>query len=246
MRHPIERKSSKPRVRSASVAGSAPNFILSENRRRHIEWAYGRKFNEQDRCELRAIVDKFLDWRRFEKAAPLVEDVTCSIMDIEKAARGLNRALSRLFDRNGPDPEATFQAEIAIEQAWPGSNGLISKQLPTVLSSGCALALACTKARKALVQDGAGWEGQAWELMIQRLLDFASNRKLSTSIRKDSARQAQVKHSPFVQFVKALQEQFPPGTPIRFSTEDSLARAIGQVRRQAKERGINFGQCATE
>jgi hypothetical protein len=46
--------------------------------------------------------------------------------------------------------------------------------------------------------------------------------------------------------VKALQEQFPAGTPIRFSTEDSLARAIGQVRRQAKERGINFGQCATE
>src|SRR6266550_4859495 len=242
MRHPIERKSSKARIRSAFVAGTAPSFAPSEDGWRHIERAYGHEFVEHDRSELREIVDKYLDWRRFEKAAPLVDDVASPIIKVEKAARSLNRALSRLFDRNGPDPEAAFQAQIAIEQAWPGSNGLISNQLTPVLSSGSALVLACTKARKALAGDGAAGEGQAWELMINRLILFADIRHLSVSIRKDSARQAEVKQSPLVRFVKAIQDQFPPEVPIRFSTEDSLARAMNRVRRNMKEHGIDLGR----
>ncbi len=240
MRHPIERKSSKARIRSAFVAGTAPSFAPSEDGWRHIERAYGHEFEEHDRSELREVVDKYLDWRRFEKAAPLVEDVTSAIMNIDQAARSLNRALSRLFDRNGLDPEAAFQAQIAIEQAWPGSNGLISNQLPTVLSSGSALVLACTKARKALTGDAAAWEGQAWELMIQRLAQFAICRSLPLGARKDSALQAEVKHSPFVSFVKAIQDQFPPEVPIRFSTENGLARAISQVLRELREHGIDL------
>ena len=89
-----------------------------------IEQACGRELDEKDRVEISGIVNKFFDWRRFEKAAPLVADVTSQIKNIEKAARKLNRAFSVLFSRDGPNPEASFQAGIAIDRAWRGADRL--------------------------------------------------------------------------------------------------------------------------
>jgi hypothetical protein len=102
------------------------------------------------------------------------------------------------------------------------------------------LVLACTRARKTLNSEGTAWEGQAWELMVQRLAEFAHERGLPVSARKDSDKRKR-SPSPFVSFVKAIQDQFPSEVPIRFSTEDGLAQAISQVLRQMRKHGIDFG-----
>jgi hypothetical protein len=102
------------------------------------------------------------------------------------------------------------------------------------------LVLACTKVAKSLEDEGKPWDGQAWDLMIQRLAAYVDERGLPITVRKDSARQAEVKQSPLVTFVKAIQDQFPPEVPIRFTTEDSLARAISEVLRQLRENGIDL------
>jgi hypothetical protein len=206
----------------------------------HIEQAYGCEFTEKDCSDIREIVDSFLFWHRFEKAAPFLDHVILQIENVDKAARNLNRVLSRLFRRDGPDPEAAFQAEIAIEQAWPGSDGLDSEKLRQLASSACGLILACTHTRKTLEENAGAREGQAWELMIRQLAAFANERGVPVTVRKDAARQADVKHSPLVAFVKTIQDQFPPNVPIRFSREDSLAHAINRVLHQLRERGIDL------
>src|ERR1700704_4693274 len=72
MAHPIERRSSKPRTGAATVDGGAPSFVPTTEGWMRIEQAYGRELDEKDRVEISGIVNKFFDWRRFEKAAPLV------------------------------------------------------------------------------------------------------------------------------------------------------------------------------
>src|ERR1700724_1084760 len=109
MAHRRERKSSKPRIGAATVTGNAPNFAPTAEGWIQIEQAYGREFGEEDRQEVCGIVNKFFDWRRFEKAAPFVDDVTSQIVNVERAARKLNRAFSVLFNRNGREPEAAFR-----------------------------------------------------------------------------------------------------------------------------------------
>ena len=240
MAHPTERKSSKPRIGAATVTGSAPNFAPTTQGWVQIEQTYGRELDGEDRHEICGIVNKFFDWRRFEKAAPLVDDVTSQIENIEKAARKLNRAFSVLFNQNGPEPEAAFRAQIAIKQAWHGADRLEPDKLTAFYTFACGLVLACTKAVKTVENEGRPWEGQAWDLMIQRLATFASSRSLSITVRKDSARQAEVNHSPFVTFVKAIQNQFPPEVPIRFTTEVSLARAIREILRRLRENGTDL------
>src|ERR1700716_1229353 len=103
MAHPIERRSSKPRTGAATVDGGAPSFVPTTEGWMRIEQAFGRELDEKDRVEISGIVNKFFDWRRFEKASPLVADVTSQIKNIEKAARKLNRAFSVLFSRDGPN-----------------------------------------------------------------------------------------------------------------------------------------------
>jgi hypothetical protein len=242
MRQITERKGTKPRIGSATVSGTAPKFTPSAQEWVKIEQAYDREFTEESRSDICKIVDNYLDWRRFEKEAPLVDDVISQIESIEKRARALNRGFSILFDRSGTDTEAAFHAQTRIEHAWRGADRLGPQKLTALHTMTCTLVSACIRAAKTLEHQAKPWEGQAWELMVNRLILFADSHGLSVRIRKDSARQAEVKHSPLVSFVKAIQDQFPPEIPIRFSTEDSLALAINRVRRNMKEHGIDLGR----
>ena len=70
-----ERRSSKARIRSATVSGTAPKFTPAAEGWEQIEQAYGRKLNEQERAEIQEILDEFFDWRRFEKTAAFVDEV---------------------------------------------------------------------------------------------------------------------------------------------------------------------------
>jgi hypothetical protein len=131
---------------------------------------------------------------------------------------------------------------LAIEQAWQGADVLGAEKLSTILSLGHGLALACQRARKQLEADARPWEGEAWEAMICDLAGVVSKRGMPITARKDTDKQADPKHSPFVRFIKAIQDHYPPEIPIRFWTEVSLATQIGKVIRQAKKNGIEFSQ----
>jgi hypothetical protein len=147
-----------------------------------------------------------------------------------------------LFGGAGDDKDAAFQAEMAVEQAWRGADVLGRRKLGAIYSLTCGLVIACVHAKKELAHNARPWEGRAWETMICELASFAARRGLSIRVRKDTDKLAGAMHSPFVVFVKAIQDQFPPEVPIRFSTENSLATQISGVLARAREHGIDFRQ----
>jgi hypothetical protein len=240
MSPPVERRSSRPRIGAASVTGDTPKFQPSAEGWQLIEQAWGCDFNDHDRSKICEIVDRFLDWHRFEKAAPFVDNVNFHIDQLEKAARQLNRAFSAVLGGSRDGGDAAFQAQLAIEQAWRGVDLLGSQKLNVFYSMTCGLVSACMRSRKEFEHNATVWEGQAWELMTCRLAEFAARRRLSITVRKDTDKRADQKHSPLVVFVKAIQDQFPAEVPIRFSTENSLATQISGVLRRARKNGIEF------
>jgi hypothetical protein len=242
MSRPRERRSSAPRIPEASIVGSIPRFEPSGEGWRALEQSYACGFSEQDRAEIRRIVDRYLEWHPFEAAAPLLEDAKAPIDQLEHAARNLNRAFGILFGRSGSEGDAAFYAERAIERAWRGAECLGQKKLLVMNMLSCGLVLACKRAREQSETEARSWQGQAWDKMICNLAQFVAGRGLSIAVRKDTDKQAGVKHSPFVVFVEGIQQQFPAEVPIRFSTGNSLATQISRVLRTAKDNGIDFGR----
>lgn len=240
MRRPVERRSSKARIGAGSFAGPIPKYRPPDEGWRLIEQTYGRELDERDRAEICSIVNSFLEWRCFEKAAPFVDNIGSKIIQLGKAARQLNRVLNGLLGRAGPDGDVAFHAERAIERAWPGAEVKNFKDLNNLSTLTNELAYACVRANKELRENGTPSEGEAWDNMIYKLAKFAACRGLSITVRKDTDKQADAKHSPFVVFVKAVQDQFPADVPIRFSTENSLAAQISRVLSRARQRGIDF------
>jgi hypothetical protein len=236
----VDRRSSKPRIGAATVAGSSPKFRPDSDGWVAIERACHLSFDDQDRSEICQIVDSFLDWRRFEKEAPFLAEVVEPISQLEAASRALNGACSKLFGGSGRQGDAAFQAQLAIEREWRGAEFLGREKLLTFNTLGGTLVLACRLAREQFEADATPWDGQAWEKMICDLAGFASKRGMPVTIRKDTDKQSETKHSPFVRSVKAIQDHYPPEVPIRFGTEVSLATQIGKVLRRAKENGIDF------
>jgi len=236
----VERRSSKPRIGAASFTGNIPKFQPTSEGWRLIEQAYGCEFTKQDRTEICDIVSRYLEWNRFEKEAPFVHDVNCYIERLEKAARQLNRAFGAVFDRNGDDHDAAFQAQLAVERGWRGVDFLGSRKLDVYYTMTCGFVSSCMRARKEFAHNSIVWEGQAWELMTCRLAEFAARRGLSIKVRKDTDKRADHRHSPLVMFAKAIQDQFPAEVPIRFLTENSLATQISGVLRRARKNGIEF------
>src|SRR6266550_4645242 len=116
-----ERRSRKPRIGSAFVTGGAPTFAPSAEGWKTIELAYGRKLTEDYRSEVCTIVNEYLDWRRFEKASPLISDVLAQIKQIEEVARHVNRVLPTVFGGDGPRADAKFEAKMIIEREWHGA-----------------------------------------------------------------------------------------------------------------------------
>jgi hypothetical protein len=238
-----ERRSSKPQTGSASITGSSPTFAPSAEGWKTIEFAYGRKLNEDYRSEVCTIVNKYLFHRRFEKASPLVSDVLAHIKQIEKVARRVNRVLPTVLSDDGPQAEAKYQAQIAIEREWRGVDYLGPDKLTRFYSLSLSLVLASIRARKAA--GGGTKEGRAWDEMACGLMQFARTRDLPHKVRKDPDKQAELKPSPFVAFVAAIEEQYPRDVPARSTTSEGLAKAITtatKALRQKSGRDSGWGQ----
>lgn len=260
-----ERRSSQPRSSRSSIEGPAPKYEPSNETWLAIEAPYrnaGRcgadfqGFRDDERESLRSIVNRYLDMRRFELAAVLVKDRFAEIEHVFKAARALNGALSNLT--GGPDKPneaARRDAVSVIEEEWSGAGGLIGDKLNEVLSWSLALALACKKAKAR--QDGSivgepdeehWWreahdagirEGTAWNNMVLELADFVRARNLKVSANKGGG--AEFKPSPFVAFVRAVENGYPEGIPVRSSTDHGLTSAISEVLKNAKRGKVRPG-----
>jgi hypothetical protein len=213
-----------------------------------IELPY-RRFSDEERDKLRAIVNKYLDWRRFEPAAVLIADRVSEIGPVSRAARELKRALSNLM--GGPDKPnkaARLDTALAIEREWPGSGGLVGNNLDAILLLSHALELACEKAKatstRTRFNEKTGKEippggtrtkdGNAWDSMVNALAAFVEGCGLKVSVNKGQRAEADFKSSAFVAFIRAIENHYPQGIPMRSTTAHGLSSAISEVLRASK------------
>jgi hypothetical protein len=198
-----------------------------------IEAPYQRQFSDTERDSIVAIVNRYLDERRFEHAAAFQSDKIDLIDETLQAAKQLNGALSRLTRRDMPDRNARLDAVLDIEQKWPGGGGKQHLLELTVLSS--ALALACIEAKKKEESDTGMKIGRAGDQMVRELASFVREIGLKASVSK-GLRDGGFKPSPFVVFIKAIESQYPSGIPTRSYTDQGLSDAISDILSEDRKR----------
>src|SRR5262245_24347831 len=118
MTRTVDRRSSKPRIGAATVAGSSPKFRPGSDGWAAIERTTHLNFDDQDRSDICQIVDDFFYWWPLEKAGPFLAEVVLPISELEAAARTLSGACGKLFGGGGRDGDAVFEAKSAIERSW--------------------------------------------------------------------------------------------------------------------------------
>ena len=113
-------------------------------------------------------------------------------------------------------------------------NACLNKRTISLVPSLAAHSVACAEAAKRLRRDSASSgfrEGQAWRLMIRKLLNIAKKSNLPCTVAKPNTRQkTEFRPSPFVKFVKALQDRLPEMHWPPPRTVGALAVAISSVR----------------
>jgi hypothetical protein len=208
-------------------------FNPPPDRWKDIEAPYQRQFSDAERDSIIAIVNRYLDERRFEQAAVLSRDKIDLIDKTLQAAKKLNGTLGRLTRRDMPDRDARLDAVLDIEQEWPGGGGTDHFRKLLMLSN--ALALACIEAKKKVESDTGIKIGRAWDQMVRELASLVRELGLKTSASK-GLRDGGFKPSPFVVFIKAIESQYPISIPTRSYTDQGLSDAISDILSEARKR----------
>jgi hypothetical protein len=155
-----------------------------------------------------------------EARAPYLRDALAAVERIKKSIDAFVRSIDDISD-----PAGRYVLSVV--------NACVQRTLP-LIPSVAAYSVACSEAAKKLHNDSASSgfrEGQAWRLMIWRLLDIAEKSDLPCTVAKPNTRQkTEFRPSPFVRFVQALQEQLPTAHWDPPRTIAALASAISSVR----------------
>jgi hypothetical protein len=197
-----------------------PEVNLNESQWDSIQSAYGIVLSTELRNGVLSTLNGYLWQDQAEARAPYLRDASAAVERIKKSTDAFVRSIDDISDPAG-------------KYALAVVNGCVQRTLP-LIPSVAAYSVACSEAAKKLHNDSASSgfrEGQAWRLMIWRLLDIAEKSDLPCTVAKPNARQkTEFRPSPFVRFVQALQEQLPTVHWDPPRTIAALASAMSSVR----------------
>jgi hypothetical protein len=134
----------------------------------------------------------------------------------------------------GKKREASFAAETLIEKHFAAPFLPTEDSFDALIRVMGEFVTACTFARKELPEYAAGGfeEGQTWNLLICKLTRFASERALPTAASKGTDKSASGRPSPFVAFVRELQNSLREDSRRHFASDVALAAGIAIARRR--------------
>jgi hypothetical protein len=228
----------------ATVEGPAPRFTPGPDAWTRIEGPYGHTFSTHDRAKICAIMDRCLDWSRFEVAEPRALAVAGVVEQFREAVRSFNGALNKIAVAKS---DAEFQAKAAVEHQWRGGDHLGANKLKTLMHLCLSLARdsqhtikylkgepfiadSDSAVRSPLLEPG-NREGNAENKMLSELLTFARRRGLSVVGRNDP--QNAGGPSVFPQFVFAVLREAPIGALPKY-TISTITRKIHEAARAQK------------
>jgi hypothetical protein len=235
-----------PKLPVASAGGGEeeekrPKVGITDRDWQSIESAYGQKLSPQARRDIHEKTQKFVDRAEFERHAEPVSDARDRITTIIGAASSLRSAID-----SGIHDADIYACSLIKKHLWKQSDAKKQKEGDAIkrrrrkkddplrnISSGMRLLIfASQDALRELddANDQGFSKGEAWDRWIVRLTSIAEKRGLPWRVRKDSDKQSD-RHSPFVEFVWALQ-QFVPDAHRRKHSRGAVAVAIVAARRR--------------
>jgi hypothetical protein len=191
-----------------------------------IQGAFGVRLSSTHRSEIIDLVDNYLFVHDLERSAPFAND---AIAWLRKLKAKLNEALGLM--RHMPDTVAhLLEAEdyarvnlVALFRKYrEGANWSWGEivQVIAQLERGCGNVIRDFET----LEDGFK-EGSAWELLITRLTELADHNDFPSRVAKGGS------PSPFVKFVRELQETLPQKFRKHLHSDTALAQAILRSRR---------------
>jgi hypothetical protein len=207
----------------ASGQGPDPSVEINEKTWRQIEAALGEDIPLPVRSELIYATRRFLFWASYDEKALSTHKAKARISEIANVG---NRLLEDHTTRS--DIEARLYADMLINKHLIEIRTNETGTSSHLAEIGLSLVEACNRAIEELASERGFQSGRQWERWIGDLTTILQNNDLPTEVRKDSDKT--VKVSPFVRFVKELQQAIPPEIRPKHSPF-GLAEAITRARR---------------
>jgi hypothetical protein len=230
------RKSRRKRLPHSSASGR-PEFAPSEEDWKRIEAAYPL-LTVADRETITAIVNEYLHNERFERNAPFLDDALKWLKAAEKSATRFWKTTWGGGDSEKGD--AIFYAQDYVERhiddhglQIPGESkwdALVSIMTNVVAALAIARREVPKEARAGFV------EGETWDAMICQLSDFAEAKGFPVGASKGVDKAASSKPSPFVAFIREIQNTFPAVSRRHNASDIAIAEAISVARRKRRAR----------
>jgi hypothetical protein len=226
------RRSRRARLPVSSAVGLT--FDPTDKDWGRIKKAYP-DLSEADHETIIGIANKYLSRAQFERNAPFFDDAMAWLEATGKSARTfwiatLNE-IATLNDEDSRKFEAIFHAQnyVArhiVHSAFKGSPASKWHELRTILES--VVAAFAIARRDMPTNAAAGFvEGEAWEAMICRLTEWAEGKGYPTAASKKGAdKTASLESSPFVAFIRELQNSFSEELRRHSHSDNAIAQAI--------------------
>jgi len=223
----IQRKSRRPRLPSASHAETT-RFAPSSEEWQRIAEPFGIEFSQADRKQLVGIVETYFVTQPFEAAAPHVADAKKYLKDITTKANAFFQSLSP-----ASNPSAADYVQQLIVRNFRDGQTRTPQAWTDIITTMAAFLAATDRAQNVLSRcmPGGGFiEGYAWCELIRKLEQFCHKRCLPTAASKGWHKSPRDGPSPFVAFVRNLQDVFPPKFRRHHHSDQALAKAIHNAR----------------
>jgi hypothetical protein len=213
-------------------AGGKPSLKISSADWQRLEAAYLRPLSEILRREICEATSEFLEWTVFERTASASSEAVKRAQLIKKAVQDIRTVI--LQRPTNVTRDADFLAQHLIckhlgLRSEKGRNGLqvLVMNFERIVSQGCDLAIR----ELARERESGIRAGEAWDFWVRKLTETLQANGLPTEARKDTDKQSgKGLPSPFIGFLRELQQCIPAEFQRSTQSDAALAQAIYKAR----------------
>jgi hypothetical protein len=244
------RKSRRRRLPISGALGAPPKWTRDDGDWTRFETAYGGAlFDAEMRTEIAAAVGKYFYWAGYEAVAPFATGDDGAIEKLKRASRlaeELYKAVKSLGDAQhilAPHWGKYFPGQEIADDELPAGLSVAElfdaiaaspprryrRDLPEMVHV-IASSIGDTLRDVDRPDAPAFEEGEAWGLLVRDLEHIFEARTLSIAAAKGN--EANPEPSPFVRFIREIQNSFPADLKRHSSSYDALAKAISVMRRK--------------
>jgi hypothetical protein len=210
-------------------AGGKPKPKISSADWQRIEAAYGRSLSKTLKRQIRKETSEFLEWVVYEQTVRPTSEAVKRVQQIKKA---IQHVRTEVLPRPSVASDADYVARQLISQhlrlPWEkGRNGLQA----LVLNLERKISRACDLAIRDLRREPGFPAGEQWEIWVRKLTKILNAEGLPTQARKDTDKESESNLlSPFIGFLRELQQCIPPEFRRSTQSDGALAQAMSKAR----------------